>query len=137
LLVDYFDRRSANPCHEIAAHAGAHQGQGSSMVAGIMQAHGFLQLGELANDQRFDFGECALLHRVVSDRYFYIGDRGSARVNGIPVNFKIAGITGEEISALFALGDANEGYHPLEPAFELQCMVHHFLAGLRRDDEID
>src|ERR1700675_4017901 len=107
------------------------------MVAGSMKAHSFLQIGELAHYQRLDFGERALLHGVVSDRHFYVGDRGCARVNSVMINFKVGGIAGKEISALFALGDANEGYNSPEVVFELQCMVHHFLAGLRGDDEMD
>jgi hypothetical protein len=107
------------------------------MVAVVIQPHGFPQLGEFAHHQRLDLRNRALLHRVVCDHAPYVGDRGHARVNGATVNIEVAGIAGEEIAALFALGDANDGHNFSEPVFELQRTVHHFPAGLRGDDEID
>ena len=111
LLVHLPKRRRANPCHQIATGARAHKGQGRSVVAGVKQADGFMQFGELAHHQRRDFGNRALLHRVAGDRLFHVGDRARARVNGGPVNTKIVRIAGEEIAALLALRNANGGHN--------------------------
>src|SRR5450432_548169 len=137
LLIHRTERRNADSRHEIETQACAHKGQGRSMVAGIIQAHGLPQLVEFAQHQRLDLGNRASLHRAAGGRASYVGERGDARVDRIAVNFKVAGVAGEEIAALFALGDANDGHGFPEPVFELQRTVRRIPAGLRGDDEVD